>query len=612
MAAVAQSHVQDDVHPLLRHPRPIKRDSAKAHRMLDLIADSEEALKGLHRERSLTTRWLERPMYEHLEVSDSEEEKEQVEREEVGEQSNELQEEAAEEKVKEDSDSDLLDKWTNPDRPTSSFNPEETLKKLPDPVMKLDTAFAKRRPQPLARPVSYNPQQLLSPQWVASPATISPNTSRQRPVSSHLNSPDRARSSVSSQGSCECEQRLVHPATWPYPPKQHPTNTRTERPTSYHPQSLASLDSPPMQPRPRPTSFATYHQRNRSGSKIASSRGLRNNSYPTNFSLPTSAIAPKAVAGEDIENDMVYQRFGDDEVGPPTPITSATLPLSPIETTPIEAALHGFEANNNEKSKPEKKSKNRWSTIPQALKNFGARRRDSAATQEPPKFAMVVVDLHRMNLTQENLHNYETGVSEAPTPPRRISTLDLIPTPAHSPFDIKPRQFEGPLPAPFAPWADGPPSPAATADRRRSSGNSLSPKALPSRLSVENVPQVRPVSLHSRHSSVGLASPSTAPHRPTIDVSPNSPRAITPSSRKNTPALDRTCILCKTAKPPCEFVERRITANCWHEPATCVDCLQNWVRQCVYAHGWEACTCPECGEVMAGEDVGVYVDSPPF
>ena len=42
--------------------------------MLGLIADSEEA--RLYREKSVTTRWLERPLYAHLDVSDVESEKE--------------------------------------------------------------------------------------------------------------------------------------------------------------------------------------------------------------------------------------------------------------------------------------------------------------------------------------------------------------------------------------------------------------------------------------------------------------------------------------------------------------------------------------------------------
>lgn len=62
------------LHPALRHPRPVTRDTAKAQRMLGLIADSEDA--KLHREKSITTRWLERPLYAHLDVSDVETEKE--------------------------------------------------------------------------------------------------------------------------------------------------------------------------------------------------------------------------------------------------------------------------------------------------------------------------------------------------------------------------------------------------------------------------------------------------------------------------------------------------------------------------------------------------------
>lgn len=61
-------------HPALRHPRPVTRDTVKAQRMLGLLAESEEA--RLHREKSITTRWLERPLYAHLDVSDVESGKE--------------------------------------------------------------------------------------------------------------------------------------------------------------------------------------------------------------------------------------------------------------------------------------------------------------------------------------------------------------------------------------------------------------------------------------------------------------------------------------------------------------------------------------------------------
>jgi hypothetical protein len=68
----SHSHPQSDIHPLLRHPRPITRDSAKAQRMLGLIAASEET--ALQRQKSVTTRWLERPTYAQLDVSDVESE----------------------------------------------------------------------------------------------------------------------------------------------------------------------------------------------------------------------------------------------------------------------------------------------------------------------------------------------------------------------------------------------------------------------------------------------------------------------------------------------------------------------------------------------------------
>lgn len=620
MSAVAQSHAQDDVHPLLRHPRPIKRDPATAQRMLSMIADSDEALRSIHREKSVTTRWLERPMYEESKVSGVEEENTKIKKLPAV-----MKEEAPKEKSEEESESDLLDKWTNPNRPTSSFNPEETLKKLiPEPSTNFDASLMKKRPLPLTRPVSYNAQHLLSPDWTASPATLSPQTPNQRSAS-YLDGLDRTRGGISSRGSCECEHPQVHPIAYSYPPAQQVTETRKERPASYQPQSFTSLDSPPLQPRPRPISYANYKPRVRSGVKIASSRGLRNNSYPNNLSRPMSGNAAKAIAGENIENDMMYQRFEDNEVGPPTPATSGAPTFSPppawsaASATPVTASHDVFE-QFEEKSKPEKKVKHRWSTIPQALKNFGAKRRESAATQEQPKFSMVVDDLRRMNLTAENLQYHESVSSRDPTTPNRMSTVDLIPTPTYSISDLPPTHLDAPLPAPFAPWANAPPSPAATADRRRSSGNPLSPNTMSAGLSADAMPQARPVSWHSRRSSIfAVPSPNvtcTAPqlcHTKDVSISPRAtPPSSRPCSRRNTPAVERTCILCKTSRPIYEFVQRRTTANCWHEPATCTGCMQGWLRQCVDMNGWEGCSCPECGERMASEDVAAFAEVSPL
>ncbi|KAH7399367.1 hypothetical protein BKA66DRAFT_162246 [Pyrenochaeta sp. MPI-SDFR-AT-0127] len=591
MAAVAHNYVRDDVHPLLRHPRPIKRDSAKAQRMLGLLADDEEKLKALQREKSVTTRWLERPMYEHLEASNMESEKEEAGK---GPRIDSIHEEKIEE-----NDEDLLDRWTNPDRPLS-FNSEPSINL--EQKTRLDTSFVKRRPDPIncPRPISYNAQHLLSPEWTASPVAMSPNAQRPRPISLQPNSRDTRQSSFSSNSSLGSSPRLVHPQPWAASPTQYRGNARGERPVSFQSQSFAPLASPMAnEPRPRPTSFATYsHQRNRSSSKIASSRGLRNNSYP-NFSRPISEIAPRVVPGENMENDMVYQRFLDREAGPPA------------ASSRIHNALNGFEPSVD-KDKAETKPKKRWSTIPTALKNF-ARRRSSAAAQEPPKFEVKAAASHQIKLAENNTHYCDHKGSQGPlTPKSRLSSVDLLPTPVYSPVDIKTPLIESSLPLPFAPWADCPPSPAVSTDQRRGSGtSSLSPtrRTAPSRLSIESVPQMRPVSLHSHRSSVVLPSPTgTASQQrlSTIDM-PCSPRVMTP--RRGTPALERTCIICKVAKPPSDFTTRRITANCWHEPATCLDCLQSWIESCLVTQGLDRCTCPECGENMAFEDVGAFANT---
>ncbi|KAL6711856.1 hypothetical protein ACN47E_002899 [Coniothyrium glycines] len=628
MAAVAQGRIQDDVHPLLRHPRPIKRDSAKAQRMLGLIADSEEKLKGLQREKSVTTRWLERPMYGHLEVSDVESEREGDAQERVDEKTYEMElakvvshhrtpVERSTQEEKTDDDADLLDKWTNPERPTS-INPA-IKQALMEPKTMLDSSFIKRRPEPLRlpRPVSYNAQHLLSPEWSASPATMSPHTLGQRPASSYHSSPGLARSSLSSTDNiCECSPPITHQQTWPVTPLQRNNNVRPERPTSFHTESSASFESPPQQ-RPRPTSFATYHQRNRSGSKIASSRGLRNNSYP-NYSRPMSGVAVKTVPGENIENDMTCIRSTDEDVEPPSPVSPISDPVAMRETQPIHDVLAAFEIRDD-KDKAEKKSKNRWSSIPQLVKRVAGRRKSSAASHSAP--SLEVQDLQKdnsgkLNLTEEDLECYEREGLQIPSTPRSLlSAVALVPTPTYSPVDVnhQPRHETrdpsaaklAPLPLPFAPWAGVPLSPAfSTENRRRSSGASSSSQTrntLTLHSSYEATPQARPTSGYSHRSSIVLASPPSTSHS-TFEVS-GSPRTM---SRRGTPLPYPTCIMCKTSRPPCDFVGERITANCWHEPATCVQCLQTWVYKCVQTQGWDHCTCPECGEIMAHEDVTAF------
>jgi hypothetical protein len=592
MAAVAHIPGQHNVHPLLRHPRPITRDSAKAQRMLGLIAETEERLTGLHREKSKTTKWLERPLYAHLDVSDMESEK--------GEDHEDKIIEGANENHDDEKDAKLSEQWVQPNRSTS-LSSEDAVQTAIEPKAKLDSFFNKRRPEPLAtlRPVSYNSQH-LSPDWTASPATMSPNTQRQRPFSMQPTSPSIHWSSLASNTSSESIPKFMHPQTWPEPSTQHGSDGPMRRPVSY--QNLnstsvhgdhASLGSPQLNARrPRPTSFATYQHRDRRNSKIASSRGLRNDSYP-NFSRPISELVPTAIPGEHIESRAVHTRSEDSQDGPPSP------------PSPMRSALEAFALGNNE-IKDEKKSKNRWSTIPSALKKLTMKRSSIAQEPEPET---TVDGFRQMNYTDENLACHDCGGSRIPSVSNPSALgVKLLPTPTYSPLELQHPLFQGDLPPPFAPWADAPPSPAFSQDKHRGSDASLSPtrKRAQSRLSVENILPKRPESFHSRRSSFGMPSPkSQAPPPMMATELPASPR---PMSGRNTPSLERTCIICKRTKEPSTFVNRRISGNCWHEPATCFPCLQSHIERCVTTQGWESCTCPECGERMTYDDIGSFAD----
>jgi hypothetical protein len=593
IGAVAQVSKPHDVHPLLRHPKPITRDSAKAQRMLGLIADSEEKLSGLHRERSKTTKWLERPLYAHLDVSDVESEKEE----------NHGQSQMASITSGDAKNVDLLERWNKPARPTS-FSSEDASQVSVEPKTKLDTSFNKRRPEPLSnlRPISFHTQHHLSPEWTVSPATMSPTTQRQRPRSMQPDSPSVQRSSFSSASSSSSLRPVVHPQTWPAPGLHRQPNCRTERPVSYQPpssvseqESYFSLSSPDVAGRrPRPTSFATFQNRDRRHSKIASSRGLRNNSYP-NYSRPISGTAPRAIPGESIEHDAIYHRFDDNEVDPPS------------SSSPIRAAFNGFEISSG-KNKDEKKPKHRWSAIPHTLKKLAVRRMSGGTREQKPEIN--TENLRRIKLPEQNLHWYEDQVNPAPMSTQSTPGLKSLPTPTYSPMDMEHPVLEAALPPPFAPWADAPPSPALSQEKHRSSDSSLSPtrKRTQSRLSVENIIPSRPGSSHSRNNSFGFPSP--VRHIPPPQLAADIPASPRPSSRRGTPCLERTCIICKVTKEPSTFVSRRIAANCWHEPATCFQCLQAHIEKCVMTVGWEQCTCPECGERITYEDMGALADDP--
>jgi hypothetical protein len=585
MTAVA--HVPShDVHPLLRHPRPITRDSAKAQRMLGLITDTEEKLNGLHREKSQTTKWLERPMYAHLDVSDVESEKE--------EDFEKKHSATVDAKCHDRNDANPLEHWS--ERPTS-FSSEDAVQNYLEPKTKLDVSFNKKRPQPLAsiRPVSYNPQHLLTPEWTVSPAAMSPYTQQQRPNSLQPNSPNVHRSSFSSSSSSGTMPQFVHPQTWPTLHPQQQANGRLQRPVSYQPPSTTSrqgsispFDGPELhEQRPRPTSFATYQHRDRRKSKIASSRGLRNNSYP-NFSRPISEAEPTEIPGPTFNGNVVPHRFDDREVGPPSP------------SLPVRTTFETFELGNNE-LKNEKKPKKRWSTIPETLntlKKFANRR--TSGNQEPTP-ETTTESLQRMNLTEDSLTHYQGEVSHTPVRPNTSALgVRLLLTPSHSPLEFKHPLFEKDLPPPFAPWADAPPSPTS----------SLSPtkKGLRSRLSIENFKKKRPESMHShsRKSSLGMPSPLTL--APPVQQITHAPTSSRPTSRYGTPSLERSCILCKTTQEPTAFINHRISGNCWHEPASCYNCLKSHIERCVKAQGWDHCSCPECGELISYDDMAAFAE----
>lgn len=594
MAAVAQLSNQHDVHPLLRHPRPITGDFAKAQRMLGLIADSEENTTTLRREKSKTTKWLERPLYAHLDVSDIESEKEEefrLERGKIAQSTNEAS-------LDERSSHHCISR----ERPTSFYS-ENSAQSIIEPKSRSDVSFVKRRPEPLRslRPVSYNPQDLLSPQWTASPATMSPNTQHDRPASLQFNRHNMNRGSISSISSSGSVQRMAHPQTWPNPSPQLSAQGRAERPTLYQPPWSATEQYSPSSPnsphtleqRPRPTSFASYQHRDRRNSKIASSRGLRNNSYP-NFSRPNPGSTPKAIPGESLEGGFSHDSSVESQSGP----SSAT--------------FSGFVANNDI-PKDEKKTKNRWSAIANPLKKF-TRRRSSAASAEP-NLTETLHTFRQMNITDQDIHPYDVhaagNIQVAPiiTSP----TTKPLPTPSYSPLDTRQPNFEAELPKPFAPWAQAPPSPALSHDKRRSCDISRSPRRrrASSLLSIENVVESRPESYHSRESSLAsLGMPSPVRHIPLPQPRPmfDSTASSRTGSRRGTPVVERSCIICKTAKEPDAFASRRISGNCWHEPATCYQCLKAHIEACVAKQGWDHCSCPECGEVMTYEDMGAFAD----
>ncbi|XPS70881.1 hypothetical protein M3J09_003083 [Ascochyta lentis] len=675
------------IHPALRHPRPVTGDFAKAQRMLGLIADSEEA--KLQREKSVTTRWLERPLYAHLDVSDVESGKESDD----DDSSRAL--EAPKTHRRQDSHTtkeyDISPEvsqrhWTKPDRPSpASFDSAEAVQRLAEPkVSKLEKSFDIKRVETTDwMPPSYNPEEIQSiasysssPEWAALSQTLKQNARQQRPVSLQLDNPNLLAKpsfssipSFSSFDKVEPDLRLKHPQTWAASPAHLAQPAHPQRSESYDSgrESFESISKPWLEGRPRPMSFAAAHSRNRSKTKIASSRSSRLNSYP-NFSRKMSGENPDILVNEHIDQDTTHGAQ-ERELEKESPVESS-VPLSapPFTRKNTFERIGGRMLSDEEKevekekaARAEKgnKSKNRWSTIPNILKFAKPARRRASNANELDRIS-AVEGLRRVSQNAPEQHNQAPVITHrypsynepsqreaeptlSPRPQSQLKPLDLLPTPQHSPlamsFDKSPRN-SAVLPPPFAPWAGSadlsaaaPPSPPSSISnplnnpqRRKSSNPLLSPsQGHPSPLSPNSPRDTfdsRPTSLHSHRSSTfsshmatSLTSPtsasSTAPSRlsfisPTAMTSPQPAFASSSAStpRRGTPMLERTCLLCRASKPMDDFSSRRITANCWHETSTCLSCMQVWVENSMDKR--ERCMCPECGESMGYEDVSAF------
>jgi hypothetical protein len=575
--------------------------------------------------------------------------------------------------------------WTQPKRPSpASFDSVEAVQKLAEPkVSKLEKSFDIKRVESTDwMPPSYNSEEIQSiasysssPEWAALSNTLKQNARQQRPVSLQLDNPRLLAKptlpsipSFSSFGKDEPDLRLINPQTWAAPPV-HPTQSKQpQRSESYDSgrESFESIEKPWLQGRPRPMSFATYHSRNRSKTKIASSRSSRLNTYP-NFSRKMSGESPDVLVDQQYNQDATYgaqeTHWGEGAVvASPVPLSAPQFQRKNTFER-IGGRMLSDEEKEMEKEKAAKaekgnKAKNRWSTIPNLLKFAKPAKRRASNANELDRVA-VIEDFRRVSQNAPEINNQAPMISHryssynesvrseaeptpSPRPQSQLKPLDLLPTPQHSPlamtFDKSPRNSTV-LPPPFAPWAGtadptgAPPSPPASISnplnnpqRRKSSNPLLSPgHGYPSPLSPGSPRETfesRPTSLHSHRSSTfsslmatSLTSPtsasSAAPSRlsfisPTTMTSPQPPFASSSTStpRRGTPLLERTCLLCKASKPMDDFNTRRITANCWHETSTCMACMQAWVENSMDRR--ERCVCPECSESMSYEDVGAF------
>jgi hypothetical protein len=67
-----------------------------------------------------------------------------------------------------------------------------------------------------------------------------------------------------------------------------------------------------------------------------------------------------------------------------------------------------------------------------------------------------------------------------------------------------------------------------------------------------------------------------------------------------------TCSVCLERYSWSHFPERRITAECNHEPTICVECLQQAIDMQIGSRAWDKLACPLCREKLSFETVKEY------
>lgn len=573
--------------------------------------------------------------------------------------------------------------WTKPEQSSpASFDSAQAAQRLGEAkASKLEKSFDIKRIETSDWiPPSYNLEEIQSiasysssPEWAALSNTLKQNARQQRPVSLQLDNPNllakpslSSMPSFSSFGKTEPDLRLTHPTRRAAPPARLAQAAQPQRSESYDSgrESFESISKPWLEGRPRPTSFATYHSRNRSKTKIASSRSSRLNSYP-NFSRKMSGENPDILVNGYIDQHTTHgaeESHYEDTFPTESPMPLSAPPFTRNSTFErIGGRMLSEEEKEIEKEKAARaekgnKARNRWSTIPSILKFAKPSKRRASNAHELDGTSVEEIRRVSQNATEQHnqtpiiTHRYSSyepprnrvEPTASPRPQSQLKPLDLLPTPQHSPlamsFDKSPRS-SAVLPPPFAPWAGAadptaaPPSPPSSVSnplnnpQRRKSGNPvLSPsQGYTSPLSPNSPRETfdsRPTSLHSHRSSTfsshiatSLTSPtsasSAAPSRlsfvsPTAMTSPQPAFASSNTStpRRGTPMLERTCLLCRASKPMDDFSMRRITGNCWHETSTCLSCMQAWVENSMDRR--ERCACPECGENLGYADVMAF------